>query len=96
MLDILKRIEANCLLAAKNVLTFNDVVALTGLSKSYLYKLTSSHQIPHYKPIGKMVFFDRVELEKWLKQNRVPTEQEIQERAATYVATNQIKKGGAL
>lgn len=33
----LKRVEANSLLAAKNVLTLDDVAALTGLSKSQLY-----------------------------------------------------------
>ena len=46
----LDRIEKYSLLAAKNVLCFDDVALLTGLSKSHLYKLTCSHQIPHYKP----------------------------------------------
>ena len=32
------------LLAAKNVLTLEDVSLLTGLSKSHLYKLTCNHQ----------------------------------------------------
>lgn len=70
----LNRIERNTLLAAKNVLTFNDVALLTGFSKSHLYKLTSTHQIPHYKPSGKNIYFDRKEVEDWLKQNRVYTE----------------------
>lgn len=83
----LKRIETYSMLAAKDMLTCDDVALLTGLSKSHVYKLTSTHQIPHYKPTGKMVYFDRSEIESWLRQNRVATEQEIQERAATYVAT---------
>lgn len=66
----LERIEQNTLLAAKQVLTFDDVAILTGMSKSTLYKLTSQGKIPHYKPSGKMVYFDRKELEKWLRQNR--------------------------
>ena len=53
IIEQLNRIERNTLLAAKNVLTFDDVVALTGLSKSHLYKMTCSRQIPHYKPNGK-------------------------------------------
>ncbi|NCB84748.1 MAG: DNA-binding protein [Bacteroidia bacterium] len=69
----LERIEQNTLLAAKQVLTFDDVAILTGLSKSTLYKLTSQGKIPHYKPSGKMVYFDRKELEKWLRQNRNTT-----------------------
>ena len=50
--NILKRIECNTLLATKTVLTVDDVATLTGLSKSHIYKLTYSHQIPHYKPSG--------------------------------------------
>lgn len=34
----LDRIEKYSLLAAKNVLCFDDVALLTGLSKSHLYK----------------------------------------------------------
>ena len=69
--NILKRIECNTLLATKTVLTVDDVATLTGLSKSHIYKLTYSHQIPHYKPSGKQVYFDRSEIEEWLKRNHV-------------------------
>lgn len=55
----------------KAVLTFQEACAYTGFGASYLYKLTSTGQIPHYKPTGKMVFFNRVELEGWLMRNRV-------------------------
>lgn len=81
------------LLAAKNVLTLEDAALLTGLSKSTLYKLTCSHQIPHYKR-AKMLYFDRAELEAWMKQNRVASEQEIEERAISYVLSGK-GKGGA-
>lgn len=87
----LDRIERNTLLASKNVLTIEDVVLLTGLSKSYLYKLTSTNQIPHYKPSGKHLYFDRKEIEDWLRQNRVATEDEINREAANYVV-NGIRK----
>lgn len=92
----LDRIERYSLLSAKNVLCFEDVVLLTGLSKSHLYKLTSSHQIPHYKPNGKQIYFDRAEIEAWMKQNRVATEEEIDQVATNYIVTGRIKKGGAL
>ncbi len=81
-LDVIKMYT---LLAAKNVLSFDDVVALTGMSKSYLYKLTCTHQIPHYKPSGKCVYFDRKELEAWMKQNRVATQAEAEQQAISYV-----------
>lgn len=92
MEDKLNQILVYSLLAAKNVLTLEDVALLTGLSKSHLYKLTCTHQIPYYKPNGKQIYFDRGEVEAWMKQNRVATQQESDQQAAAYV----VKKGGAL
>lgn len=63
----------------------------TGLSKSHLYKLTSAQKIPHYKPSGKMLYFDREELEKWLLQNPVITIDELDQQAVNYC----YGKGGA-
>ncbi|MBV3638582.1 helix-turn-helix domain-containing protein [Bacteroides cellulosilyticus] len=96
ILDQLSRIERYSLLAAKNVLCFEDVTLLTGFSKSHLYKLTCSHQIPHYKPNGKQIYFDRTEIEDWMKQNRIATVQEIDQAATNYVVTGRMKKGGAV
>lgn len=84
----LDRIEKLTLLSAKNVLCLNDVLILTGLSKSYLYKLTCAHQIPFYKPNGKQVYFDRLELENWMKQNRIATTDEIEMRAVNYLVSH--------
>ena len=94
MEEILKKILNYSLLAAKNVLTVEDAALLTGLSKSYLYRLTCYRQIPYYKPNGKQIYFDRKELESWMKQNRINTEQEIEQQAVAYVIAN--KKGGVL
>ena len=87
----LNAIERYTLLGAKNVLNLDDVALLTGLSKSHLYKLTSTKQIPHYKPNTKAVYFDRAEIEKWMLQNRVTTQAEAEQQAIAYV----VKKGGA-
>ena len=76
----------------KDVLTFNEAAEYTGLSKSYLYKLTSSQRIPFYKPMGKCLFFNRLELEAFLQQNRVNTVDEISSQAMAYCASN--GKGG--
>lgn len=80
----LEAIERNSLLAAKNVLNLEDVALLTGLSKSHLYKLTSSRQIPHYKQNGKQMWFDRREIEDWQKQNRVTTIAEAEQKAIAH------------
>lgn len=78
------------LLAAKNVLTMDDVVTLTGLSKAYLYKLTCNREIPYYKPNGKVIYFDRQEVEEWMKQNRVISVVEAEQQASKYL----MEKGG--
>lgn len=76
-------------LKAKNVLTFEETAEYMGVSKSHLYKLTMNRSIPHYKPRGKMVYFDREELEAWLKQNRVATSEEMEAKATSYLTLNQ-------
>lgn len=85
----LKAIET-LLLSQKTVLNFNEVAAYTGLSKSYLYKLTSSGGIPCYKPQGKHIYFSKQEVDQWLMQNRKATNAEIESEASTYVT---LKKG---
>lgn len=87
----LNAIERYSLLGAKNVLNLDDVAMLTGLSKSHLYKLTCTKQIPHYKPNCKAMYFDRAELEAWMKQNRVNTQAEAERQAVAYI----VGKGGA-
>ena len=94
MEEKLNQILVYSLLSAKNVLTIDDVSLLTGLSKSHLYRLTCNHEIPHYKR-AKMLYFDRKELEDWMKQNRVATQQEAEQAAIAYVVTGK-QKGGAL
>lgn len=74
----------NTIFCTKEVLTSNEAARYLGVSKSYLYKLTMRQQIPHYKPLGKMCYFNRTELEKWLQSNRVATSTEINERANAY------------
>ena len=68
-----KRVEEleQMLFLTKNVLSFDEASKFLNLSKSYLYKLTSGNLIPHYKPQGKMLFFERADLEAWLRQNPV-------------------------
>lgn len=86
-IDLRQQNIENLLQSQKNVLTFDEGANFMGLSKSHLYKLTSAGNVPHYKPRGKMVYFDRLELENWLKENRIATNDEIEAKASTYIAT---------
>ena len=74
----------------KEVLTSEEAARYMGMSRSYLYKLTMRREIPHYKPMGKLCYFNRRELEEWLQSNRVATSTELTERANAY-----CRKGGA-
>lgn len=80
------------LLSQKTVLNFDEVAAYTGLSKSHLYKLTSTGGIPCYKPQGKHIYFNKQEIDQWLLQNRKATSAELEARANEYEFA---KKGGA-
>ena len=57
----------------KEVLTTAEASAYLGLSESYIYNLTSTKQIPHYKPTGKLVYFNRKELCEWAMRNQIET-----------------------
>jgi len=77
------------LFIVKSILSFDEASEFLNLSKSYLYKLTSSGQIPHYKPQGKMLYFEKSELENWLRQNPVKTNlQFLQEAELHLMKTN--------
>ncbi len=62
----------------KEVLTGDEVARYMGVSKSYLYKLMFRKEIPYYKPMGKLCFFNRKEIEAWLQKNRISTIEEIE------------------
>ena len=85
-------ITANVIGCTKEVLTSDEAAVYMCVSKSYLYKLTMRKQIPHYKPMGKMCYFNRAELEEWLQQNRCATDAELSQKAAGYCQ----RKGAAV
>ncbi|MDO9154165.1 MAG: helix-turn-helix domain-containing protein [Paludibacter sp.] len=76
----------------KRVMTFEEAATYMGMSKSCLYKMTSQKIVPHYKPNGKMIFFDREELEAYLLSVRIKPQSEIAEVASTYVVTGKYKR----
>ena len=54
----------------KKVFNTTDLHRYTGLSKSTIYKLTSTGKIPHNSPTGKIIFFDKDEVDSWLLSNK--------------------------
>lgn len=51
----------------KEMLTTTEVAEYLGVSQSQIYKLTMNMEIPHYKPQGKTIYFDKKELLKWMR-----------------------------
>lgn len=90
--QVADEVTANTIFCTKEVLTSDEAARYMGISKSYLYKLTMRGEIPHFKPMGKMCYFNRIELEQWLQRNRVATSEEIEQKAQNYC----MRKGGTL
>ena len=80
------------LFLTKNVLSFDEASKFLNLSKSYLYKLTSGNLIPHYKPQGKMLYYEKADLEAWLRQNPIKTQMQIEQEAQRYILANKSLK----
>ena len=66
-------------------LTLVEAAKFLDLSRSHLYKLTSERKIPHFKPNGKKIYFDKSELVQWLKRKPTLTLEETETQAASYI-----------
>ena len=84
--DKLDNLSRLTLISSKTVLDFDETLLFTGLSRGYLYRLTSEKKIPFFKKNRKL-YFKKSDLEEWMLERRVPTSDEIQSKATTYVAT---------
>ncbi len=85
----LERLERIMLLQSKNVLNVNDVAIILSVSADRVRHLVSKRLIPHYKQ-GNRTFFKRSEIEEWQLSDRIPTNAEINSKAATHVAINKF------
>lgn len=74
----------------KDMLTMDDMALMLGIGKPYLYKLTSAKIIPHCKPTGKLIYFDRLDVENWIRQSKVLTADELESQVETYLATGRL------
>ena len=66
-------------IAVKHILSADEAAAFLGLKHSYLYKLTSDKKIKFFKPLGKLIYFRKEDLEDFLLQNpseALPKEQQ--------------------
>ena len=47
--------------------------------------MTHKHELPFYRPNGKLIYFEKSELLKWMRQNRSMSETETKEAAAKHM-----------
>lgn len=80
-------------LLQKDFLTLSEAVVYIGISKSFMYKLTSTRKIPFYRPETKLIFFKRSELDAWVLSNRNASRDEIV-LAHSKLLTNKNKRNG--
>lgn len=78
----------------KTFLNITDLATYTGLSKSYLYKLSHLGKLPAYKPLGKCLFFDIEQINDWIRQNPIKNADELETEANTLATIKSKSKGG--
>ena len=89
IMNKLEEIKNLTLLSSKKVLNIDEVCLLTCLSKSYIYKLCASRSIPYWKnKKNRTNYFDKQEIETWMLNERVKTNDEIREAADSYLSKN--------
>lgn len=72
ILEELRQIR-NSLSFQKEILTLNELCSYAGISKHQVYHLTSTHEIPFYRPFGKLIYFRKDEVIDFLQRNPVRT-----------------------
>ncbi len=74
-------VTEDLLYEAKEVLTVEEAAKFLGLSKSFVYKMTHEGTLPFYKPNGKVCYFERAVLLKWMRSGKVSSKKEIEDAA---------------
>ena len=69
----------------RTLLTTKESASYMGIKKSYLHKLMMKKEIPFFKPNGKLCYFDRQDLDKWMRRIRIASTQEINSQAQGYI-----------
>ncbi len=85
--NILKELAEikSLILSNKRVLSTDEAAVFLGMSKSKLYKLTASREIPHSKPTNGLLFFDKEEITQWALGSKVV---DPKEEARKYISNN--------
>ena len=64
-----------------------QVASYLKVTKSAIYKLTSTSEIPHYKN-GKKLYFKKSDIDEWIFSKRIKTHNDIEKEAMEYLRKN--------
>ena len=70
-MELLRRLEE--LLSSQHSRPMNlaEVAEYLSVSRGCIYKMTSTGEIPHYKPNNKRLYFRKSEIDAWWSRRRV-------------------------
>jgi len=88
---LIEHIEALSL-NTKSSFNIDEFCRYTGFTKSYTYKLTSKNIIPHSCPNGKLIYFSKDLVDKWLLRNPIKPTDDIEQEVIDYVANTSSRK----
>ena len=92
MIERIAMLEEN-MYACKSSLTLAEAAKYLGISKSMLYKHTYNGVIPCYRPGGKMLYFEKEELDHWVRQRgKTTTEQRTIQEEADKIAEEYLRQ----
>lgn len=89
---MLKRIEQRLNMGEKKMLTVNEAAEMLQISPDRVYHYVGAREIPHYRNKCRRIWFDKEELEQWMRAERVTPDYELMEQAAQYTAGKNNKK----
>ena len=72
----------------KDVLDFDEACTYLRVSDSFLYKKTSSGEIPFTKPTNGKLYFQRESLDKWRLQDPTKSDKMLKEEARRWLDDN--------
>ncbi|MBX2948799.1 MAG: excisionase family DNA-binding protein [Crocinitomicaceae bacterium] len=79
------------MIASKEILSFQEAVVYLNVSKSFLYKMTSTRSIRFTKPNNGKLYFRKADLDKWMLSNEYKSKSAIEQEILVKIKKNGIK-----
>lgn len=85
IIEKLNNLESLIVSSTKQILTVENLINYSGFSRSYIYKLVHKNVIPYSKPNGKVLFFQKSEIDTFLLKNKSKSVSQIEQEALNYI-----------